>query len=267
MMKCNNNRSNVELTSTQTPSSLVPGIALVPDKQQLRLSSVQEFENCKAIQIQQGNHCLGQPKSILFWGKLKQDTGLHAKSIQSGFHTALLYCPWVLGYATVFLAGSCRCSVSLALGEPQIYQSRSAYRESKEVPRETWIAWGLEEQKQVCSMVYDAKQYILGIKRIWQKHDIVIWGQQKKRMVDMYYSCYSEPARHTHGIQKDKHFCGHKIKLILQVLISRGKGFLFEGTDFTCIFSYICIFIKVDFTARGAMKETGNRNACLTRQY
>lgn len=48
----------MELTSTRTPSTLVTGIALVPNKQQLRLSILWDFECCKAIQIQQENHCV-----------------------------------------------------------------------------------------------------------------------------------------------------------------------------------------------------------------
>lgn len=90
----------MELVSTQTPSSLVFGTALMPNKQQLRLSSVWEFESCRVIQIQQENHCVwANQKSILFWGKLKQDLGLHGESIQSVFiqkcfhPKVFLYCP------------------------------------------------------------------------------------------------------------------------------------------------------------------------------
>ena len=95
------------------------------NQQQLKLSSLWEFESYKAIQIQQENHCvLANPSSSWLTrehsglGQIKTGYwsawGVHAK----WFLTALLYHPQMLvllGHVTLFIAVRCRCSVHLAL--------------------------------------------------------------------------------------------------------------------------------------------------------
>ena len=124
MINCNN-RSKVGLTSTYAPGALVAGIALLPNQQCLKPSSLWEFESCKAIQIQQENHCVfANPSSSWLTkehsglGQIKTGYlsawGIHIK----WFHTALLYHPQMLvllGYVTLFIAVRCRRPMHLAL--------------------------------------------------------------------------------------------------------------------------------------------------------
>lgn len=151
MINYNNNRSNVELTSTQTPGALVTGIALVPNHQQLKPSNLWEFECCKAIQIQQDNHCvLANPSSSWLTkkhsglGHIKTGYwsawGVHIK----WFHTALLYHPQMLvflGHVTLY-----RSKVQMLMGSVPVSLADgsevAAYRKNKAVPRESWMNLG-----------------------------------------------------------------------------------------------------------------------------